>query len=1612
MPTSTASTTTIAATDTTAPATPGKPAFAHIPDQDYSVATPLERLKFTGYAEAGSTVTLYDHGNIKIGEQQVDIFGRWFIETAKVGEGAHAITMTVTDQAGNVSSHSDARSIQVRTHYDTPPAPPQLLALSDTGASNADNISNSTAPSFIGTAPPGTRVQLYVDGVLGGSAIVNALGKWTLYDVDMSDGQHSITFVVRDNSAITSPMSPPLIVTVDTSIPAADVPRLAPGTASETADGHEIIRTQTATITGNTEAGAQVKLYLKSFVVGTATADANGDWSVEIAHLNDGDHRFTTQAMDAAGNMDWSPQQALLLRVDTGAPKLATPANSGTAGQVTNVTTPTVTGTADAGASVELYDGATVVGTGVADANGAWSIVASVLSEGQHSLVSRFTNTNGQVQQSGGTLMVTVKTTAAAPSAPTLDIRNDSGTSATDNVTNDTIQLLRGTSEPGSYIRVYDGDVAIQWLVADADGNWNSGELVRLTHGVHQLSVVSTDLAGNVSPRSPVTTITIDTQAPQTPAAPRLDASSDSGASQADHLTNIGTPQVTGQAEAGATVQLFADGNLVGTTLADGSGAWSITSSALSDGQHRLTAFASDAAGNISAVSDGLAINIDRIALAAPTRLALAPSADGGAPASGQLTDATPAITGQGPAGATVILLDGSVQVGTGVADAAGNWSIVSGALADGVHRLTASTVDAAGNVSVPSGELLVTIATWAAPAAPVLAASSDSGRSNTDGITHATTPTVNGTTKAGASVTLFDGDTQVGAAQADAAGAWSITSTALAAGAHNLTVKVSDSAGNVSAASPALAITIDNRGPSAPGAPDLAAGADGGGSAVDNVTNVALPVVGGKAEAHASVSLYDGATRLGGAIADADGNWLITSTVALADGVHSLTVKAVDVAGNQSAASTALSVTIDTAALAAPSALDLAAASDKGISNTDNVTSVAAPAISGKAAAGSVVTVYDGANALGKVVANASGVWSLAAGTLADGVHQLTATATDLAGNVSAPSAALAVTIDTARPDVDQPLLDARSDSGHSTTDGITNVTTPTLRGTTEAGATVVLLDGATQVGSAVADAAGAWSITSKALAAGLHNLAVKATDIAGNVSITSTALALTIDNRGPTAPTTLDLAAGADSGSSALDNITNVTLPVVGGKAEAYAVVALYDGAQLLGNTVADAAGNWQIVSTVALADGARSLTAKTTDTAGNVSAASVALRVTIDTGAPAAPSALDLAAVSDKGASNTDNVTSVTTPTIGGKAAAGSTVVLFDGAHQIGKAVANAAGTWSIASPKLEDGEHRLTATATDLAGNTSAPSTALSVTIDTDAPMPGIPGLDARSDSGLRDHITNINRPTFKGDGEAGTTVTLFDGARQVGSAVVDAGGAWSITSTTLAEGAHTMTAKGTDAAGNVSVVMPGWELRMSIDTKAPVAPTVLDLVAGADSGASSSDNISAVTLPVLTGKAEGFSTVSVYDGATLLGSAKADSAGAWTVATTVALAKGVHNLTAKATDSTGNTSAASAALKLTIDPAATGLTLSGGVSYDDFRLFDTAGAIRVLDFAAFQGDRLLLSHEYNGIRLDGAADVLALSHVVGKDMVIDLGAGHAVTLVGVTTLDAHSIGFTG
>ena len=166
---------------------------------------------------------------------------------------------------------------------------------------------------------------------------------------------------------------------------------------------------------------------------------------------------------------------------------------------------------------------------------------------------------------------------------------------------------------------------------------------------------------------------------------------------------------------------------------------------------------------------------------------------------------------------------------------------------------------------------------------------------------------------------------------------------------------------------------------------------------------------------------------------------------------------------------------------------------------------------------------------------------------------------------------------------------------------------------------------------------------------------------------------------------------------------------------------------------------------------------------------------------------------------------------------------------------------------------------------------------SVTIDTTAPVaPSIASFS--TDSGaVGDGITNDNTLTLTGTAEANGTVKVYDGATLLGSATANGSGAWSYTTAALANGAHSLTATATDAAGNTSVASSA--LGVTIDTTAPVAPSIASF--STDSGTVGDDITNDNTL-TLTGTAEANATVKVYDGATLLGSVTANGSGAWSL----------------------------------------------------------------------------------------------------------------------------------
>ncbi|HEV2295739.1 MAG TPA: Ig-like domain-containing protein, partial [Tepidisphaeraceae bacterium] len=211
------------------------------------------------------------------------------------------------------------------------------------------------------------------------------------------------------------------------------------------------------------------------------------------------------------------------------------------------------------------------------------------------------------------------------------------------------------------------------------------------------------------------------------------------------------------------------------------------------------------------------------------------------------------------------------------------------------------------------------------------------------------------------------------------------------------------------------------------------------------------------------------------------------------------------------------------------------------------------------------------------------------------------------------------------------------------------------------------------------------------------------------------------------PAAP---DLVAAYDTGSSNADKITNLDNSSAGkrlqflvGNTVAGATVTVYADGIAIGAATA-AAGTTTVTTngTTDLLDGTRSITARQQEPDKAPSAASPALGVIIDTVAPVPTQGPDLASSSDTGASNTDNLTNDTTPTfIGGTVGAQALLIsLYADGNFIGSTTTTV-GNWSITSQALADGTYGITATVTDVAGNVSAASGPLHVTIDTAPPL---------------------------------------------------------------------------------------------------------------------------------------------------------------------------------------------------------------------------------------------------------------------------------------------------
>ncbi len=1489
----------------------------------------------SGEAEAGSTVVIYDNGEA-IGTVTADENGNWsFTPETALDDGEHAFTVNVTDPAGNTSPATSAGTITIDT---TAPAAASEVTLSGDDQSLSDGASTKdNTPTLSGEAEPGSTVVIYDNGTEIGTVTADENGSWSFTpETALTDGEHAFTVDVTDPAGNTSPSTAAGTITIDTTAPAAASEVTLSGDNQPLADGAST-KDSTPTVSGEAEPGSTVVIYDNGTEIGSVTADADGNWSFtpETA-LDDGEHAFTVNVTDAAGNT--SPATAAgTITIDSTAPAAASEVTlSGdnqpfVDGASTQDNTPTLSGEAEPGSTVAIYDNGVEIGTVTADADGNWSFTpATALDDGEHTFTVNVTDPAGNTSPATSAGTITIDTSAPAV-ADNVTISANDQTLADGASTQDTTPTLSGEAEPGSTVVIYDNGVEIGTVTADADGNWSFTPATALDDGEHTFTVDVTDPAGNTSPSTSVGTITIDTTAPA--AASEVTLSGDNQSLSDGASTKDATPTLSGEAEPGSTVAIYDNGVEIGTVTADADGNWSFTpATALDDGEHTFTVNVTDPAGNTSPATSAGTITIDTSAPAVADNVTI--SANDQTLADGASTkDNTPTLSGEAEAGSTVVIYDNGEAIGTVTADENGNWSFTpETALDDGEHAFTVDVTDPAGNTSPATSAGTITIDT-SAPAVADNVTISANDQTLADGAsTKDSTPTLSGEAEPGSTVVIYDNGTEIGSVTVDENGNWSFTpATTLDDGEHTFTVNVTDPAGNTSPSTSAGTITIDTTAPAA--ASEVTLSGDNqplvdGASTQDNT-----PTLSGEAEPGSTVVIYDNGTEIGSVTADENGSWSFTPETALDEGEHTFTVNVTDPAGNTSPSTAAGTITIDTTA---PAASEVTLSGDDQPLADGASTKDSTPTVSGEAEAGSTVVIYDNGVEIGTVTADENGSWSFTPETaLTDGEHAFTVNVTDAAGNTSPATAAGSIIIDTTPPGASDIVITDNTGpvSGTITEGGVTDDTTPTISGKTEPGSSVVILDNGVAIGTVIADADGNWSFTPEmALDDGEHPLTLTITDPSGNTSNSLPAGVIVVDTSAPAAATSLLITDDVGTKTGALTNgsVTDDSKPTISGKAEKGSTITLYDGETAMGTTTADAEGNWSFTPETALGDGEHSITVKVTDGAGNTSAASDTVVFTVDTVAQAASDmVITDNAGNQKGPLSDGAMTDDNQPVISGKAEAGSTVTIFNGDTVLGTTTADETGAWQFtpATP-LNDGSYEISVIVTDSAGNNSAASPAIAITVDTTAPE-GVKDVAFTDDVGSitgslgNNGVTDDSKPVISGTADANSTIAVFDNGVEIGTATSDSDGKWSfIPETALNDGEHTFTFVVTDPLGRISEESAATTL--IVDTAAPATATAIsvsDDVEGGKSGPLINGDITNDNQPTISGEAEAGSTITLYDGDTVIGQVTADAEGKWRFTPETALAEGEHTLTVKVSDAAGNTSAASSGITITIDSLA-------------------------------------------------------------------------------------------
>ncbi|ECQ4448213.1 Ig-like domain repeat protein [Salmonella enterica] len=1305
---------------------------------------------------------------------------------------------------------------------------------------------------------------------------------------------------------------------------------------------------------GSTAPNATVIIKINGIAVGQAVADSLGNFTFTAPEtLTDGTYNLEAEAKTADG----SGSAKLVITIDsvTDKPTFELSPESSVSGHkgLTPTLTPSIVGTAEENAKVDIYVDNKLVASVDVDKDGNWSyeFKDNELSEGENSIKVVAVDKAGNKNETTDSII----TDTIPPEKPTieLDDSSDSGIK-NDNITNSTLPTFIGVAEPGSTVSIYLGLKHLGEVIVAKDGTWSYTLTTPLKDGEYNITATATDIAGHTSATANLP-FTIDTRISYFSA--EIETTNDSGI-VGDNVTNNTRPTFTGKTEPNAIISVI--NSETGEEVifkANDKGEWTFNFTSDSvEGINNLTFTVEDVAGNKKDFS--FSYVIDTIAPVPPTvsleDFVVLPN---GIILSG---NDLPALVGTAEPKSTILLMrDGKLYDSIEV-DSNGTWNYqFSNKFLQGAYDIEIISQDAAGNKS-STVKYSFTIQTEVVPPKAELDASDDSGAKG-DWITNKHNAlTLLGTADRFATVNiLIDGKT-IGVTTADADGNWNFDiSRNLSDNVYKITVESIDPLGRTSSVD--YQLTIDSFTP----IPTvmLHDSADSGVKG-DMITKINTPLFTGMAEANAKVSIYVDGVLSGEAIAGDDGVWNFQFTTALSDGSHDVTVKVEDIAGN-TASSSAYNFQIVTQTQKPTIEL----VNDTGVDNTDHIINEKNPALTGTAAPYSTVKLYIDGALIAEVRTNKDGRWEYtlkADQGLVDGDHKITASVEDIAGNI-AHSDPFLISVDTA---ISIPIvsLSPDSDSGIAD-DNLTNIVKPTLhlKDIDPDIISVQVWDAMsdTQIGVATQQPDGSWAYTfTSDLTEGLHQVYVKVEDIAGNKA-NSAVFDFTIDTTVSTP--VISLLSKDDTGVTG-DNLTNINKPgfaISGVDADAHRVVV-----QVMHNGVSEEIelshlnGSWLFTPGNTWADGSYTLTVKVEDKAGNTSY-SAPLTVVIDT--QIAIDGVEL--VNDSGVKG-DNMTNddrphfrVTVPTD-----VNEVRLSIDGGNSWVQATPGVAGSWEYIWPTdLADGQYTLTVEATDKAGNTVTKT--IDFAVDTTLSVPVIV-LNSADDTGVQgDNMTNSTQPTFAlqhiDDDAVRVTVSVEHGGVTTTFDATKGTGGWSFTPTgAWADGDYTLSVSVEDKAGNTS---HSASLTVTVDTQ--IAINNIELVN--DSGIPN-DNLTnnvrphfQVTVPTDVNVVR----LSIDGGKTWFNATQSATPGAWDYIWPDDVADGGYTLTVEATDKAGNKTTQE--LDFTIDTTLSVPTLSldsaddSGIAGDNITNVKTPGF--TLNNIDTDVSRVIVEVMHNGIK---------------------------------------------